>query len=231
MTLIVAAEGSDFVILGSDSLGTYGGYGDTTVCVETIKWYEVAKHVAILSAGDGDLNNALINGFKDTLNPRDDGVTPITNKFIEFCRQSFQHTKNFHFEGGAFPGCFFIIAGLDKRGNKYTIPNTYVTRSYDDFMLRSDNLGYKLGGITMLARYLFKKYYHDAKSSVDSLASLVTGSLNDIIKVARDGGVGEPISLLKIDESGIFEFRDRGIENYILSWNSYTNWRSVSGVR
>ena len=95
MTLIIAAESKNCIIVGCDGRGTYGR--ETKVCVQSNKWFPVSKHVIILSAGDGDLNHSIITQFIDKIKG-EDGITNITNKFIDFCRSIFEHTKNFHFE-------------------------------------------------------------------------------------------------------------------------------------
>ena len=78
----------------------------------------------------------------------------------------------------------------------------------------------------MIARYLFKKYY---KKTMDAneIASIVTGTLHDVIKIARDGEVGYPIVIAKVDEEGIIEFDDAAIDLFETNWRSYTNWKGL----
>lgn len=228
MTLIIATEGDSFVIVCSDSLGTYGGLSGTNVCVESRKYFKITNHVVILIAGEGDVSYQLIEDFKQSLHGRTiDGATNIAKEFINFGRQKFENLKNFPIPNpdSLFPGCVFIIAGLDKQDDVYKIPKSYVTMSYDNFLLRGDNLGYKIEGKPMIARYLFKKYYK-SDMSVDDLASLSIGTLYDVSEVANDGAVGgeiEEIKLAKITSEGITLFKEQEKENFKTQWIERTH--------
>ncbi|GAG41071.1 unnamed protein product, partial [marine sediment metagenome] len=137
MTLIIAAEGKDFVLLGSDSKATYdGNSGD--VAVEANKCFEISKHVAILCADDGDIGHALIKRFKSVLPSKEDGCTNVTDCFIKFCRKDMAHIT----VCGEYliPKTTFIIAGLDKKGREFCEPATYVVNTHDFFNLRSDDV-------------------------------------------------------------------------------------------
>jgi len=218
MTLIIAAEGIDFIIAGSDSLGTFGGDSGTNVCEESDKCFQVSDHVSILISGDGDIAYQIIEEFKKSINGQNiDGVSNITKKFIEFGRENINHLKNLPLPSECFPSCTFIIAGLDEEGGIYKTPKTYITCSYDNFILRGDALGYKIGGKPMIARYLFRKYY-EKDMSADDLASLVMGALYDVSEIARDGGVGGDLNIIKIGSDGIISFDDHARETFKIRW-------------
>lgn len=230
MTLIIAAEGKDFIIVGSDSLGTYGGKSGTNVGVNSNKLFNVSNHVVILTADNGEIGHHLIEKFKHTKNKKIDGVTNIANIFIRFCRKEFEHLKNFPISNDDFPGCVFIIAGLDKQKTHYCIPKYYVTMSYNDFMLGNDELGYTIQGKPMIARYLFKKYYEDPLTKerlilANDIATLVYGALYDVSEVAEDGGIGGDIKLAKIVPEGIRPFTESEKNNFKIEWINKTSFK------
>ncbi len=78
---------------------------------------------------------SLIEQFKQEMGSIE-GVTQIANRFSEFCKGVFECTKNFHFDEGTFPLCYFIIAGLDEDEGIYKKPKSYTTTSGDNFLLR-----------------------------------------------------------------------------------------------
>lgn len=226
MTLIIGAEGQDFVIAGADSLGTYES-GGGSVCVNSIKYFKVSNHVVILLAGWGDIGHQLISNFIEEIRRLNiDGATNILNKFVDFGRENFDHLRSMPID--SLPACAFIIVGLDKEGRKYKIPKSYVVRSHYNFMVGSDNLGYKIDGRPVIARYIFKKYYDSIdKSSTEDLATLVMGTLYDVGEVANDGAVGgeiQDIKLAKITSSGITLFTVQEKEEFKSKWVSHTTF-------
>jgi len=74
MTLIIAAQGKDFLILGADSRGTIEDIAKNRLQVNLMtKLYEITNRTGVLVAGAGDQAIYLIEKFKKQIsNPNED---------------------------------------------------------------------------------------------------------------------------------------------------------------
>jgi len=126
VTLVIAASGLDFMVLGADSRGTIQDESGNRVEINTVKKIiPVANHVAVLIYGQADESIYFAKRFK-FLNKTIDGVSRVAEKFAEFCRNEMQKVKDVPKHPDYFPMFGFIIAGLDpaKTGRGYTVPRS-----------------------------------------------------------------------------------------------------------
>src|SRR2546427_825384 len=114
MTLVLAASGPDYMVVGADSRGTVDA-GARAEINTMKKIIPVAKHVVILIYGSADESIYLVKRFK-FMNKGIDGVSKVAEKFAEFCREEAEKGKNIPILAEHFPIFGFIIAGLDNEG-------------------------------------------------------------------------------------------------------------------
>ncbi len=218
MTLIIAAEGKNFVVLGADSRATIEEtVGGTRVAINFMnKITQLSDHVAVLLAGDAEVADRLVEKFKLSLNGRDDGVSKIAEKLTDFCREDAKELSQIPTHPDYFPNFGFIIAGLDRVQGKYVLPRCYVLDSLSGFRLGLAR-GFALDGKRMIAYYIFAKEF-DYGMEFDALCKLVAKAINDTIGI--DGDVGGRIRMARIDSTGFTPIPSQDIhDHYIVSWD------------
>jgi 20S proteasome alpha/beta subunit len=216
MTLIIAAEGKDFVILGADSRATIES-GRTRVEINFMeKIVPVSEHVAVLLAGEAEVADRLVERFKLSLRKKDDGVSNIADKLTRFCIKDALRLAGVPVHPEYFPDFGFIIAGLDKRREQYKIPRTYTLDSLTGFRLGLSRR-FAIDGKRMIAYYLFAKEFEQGMNR-DDVCALVAKALNDTLSI--DGDVGGKIRMAQIDPRGFEPIPETEIQNdYIVPWD------------
>ncbi len=219
MTLVIAAQGRDFVVLGTDSRGTLQELGGTRVEINiVVKLVPIAKHVAILLYGEAQLANYLIEKFRSTLKRQTFGVREIAEKVANICREETKKVKDVQAHPRYFPNFGFVIAGLNKSGEKYNVPRCYSLRSATGFRLGSYTEGFAIEGKPIIALYMFAKNYR-SDMQVDELCGLVAQALYDTMRI--DGDVGGEIKMAIIDSAGLRELDSRDIRrDLIREWGT-----------
>jgi 20S proteasome alpha/beta subunit len=212
MTLVVAAPGSDFVILGADSRGTIQDQGGTRVEINIVKkLIPVSDRVAIMVYGAANESIHLVERFQSSHQDRSSGVTEIANDFAAFCRDEARLLADVPREYN--PSFGFVIAGLDKQGRRY-VPRAHSLRSGNGYWLGSYP-HYAVEGKPMIALYLFTTYYREGMT-FEELCKLVAVVLNETRKI--DGDVGGRLRMAAIDMDGFREISNQDIRGYIREW-------------
>lgn len=213
MTLVIAAQGTDFLILGADSRGTLEEPGGSRVELNIFeKLVPLNKHVSAMMYGDGDVARYLVEEYKRTISNKSIGVSQITKEFSALCRKELREIPPVSRHN--VPGFGYVIAGLDKRGAKYSIPRCLGMTSQDGFWLRSYEK-FAIEGKPLIANYLFAKRFKDAMS-VDDLTRLVAQALYDTVNI--DGDVGGKITLAIIASDGTRTVPQEDLKLLIDSW-------------
>ena len=216
MTLVIAASGQNFMVLGADSRATIQDESGNRVEINTVKKIiPVAKHVAVLIYGEADESIYFVKRFK-FLNKSIDGVSKVAEKFAEFCRKEMQKVKDVPKHPQYFPMFGFIIAGLDpaKTGRGYSIPRSYTLKSYNGFMLgRPDPVAH--GGKPFIALYHYNQLYNEEMSK-DELVQYVAQCIYDTMAV--DGDVGGRIRISIIDSDGMIDRPYQYVRRGIRQW-------------
>jgi len=212
MTLVVAAPSRNFLVLGADSRGTVQDSGGARVEMNQMKKIvPLAKHVAVLLYGAADQGVYLARKFLPA-NRNIDGVTKAAEKFADFCRDEIRKVSDVPRQ--YFPLFGFIVAGLDRRGNSYSIPACYRFDSASGCMLGSPD-PYAIAGKPFIAQYLFEQRYAE-NMGVDELCALVAQCIYDTICV--DGDVGGRIRVAIVDEVGFRERPFKHVKASIKQW-------------
>ena len=213
MTLVIAAQGEDFIIIGADSRGTFSDIAQNRIELNTVnKIFQISDHVCILLYGDSTIPDYLVHHFIDNRNVKNKYVEVIAEDFATFCRSEARKindvSRSKHLSYG------FVITGLNKKGSKF-IPNSYPIHSDTGFQMGSYPNGFAVEGKTFLGLYKFAKHYEE-NMTVDELSKLVAQIIYDTTKI--DGDVGGKIRIGRIDKSGFVEHTEDIVESLIEEW-------------
>ncbi len=215
MTLIIAALGKDFVVLGCDSRGTIADHVGTRVGLDTQqKLVKITNKVGILLVGDACQASYFIERYKQSLNHKLKHVTEIAEDFAQFCRGEARITVDL--PPADYLSFGFLVAGIDETEDQ-TIPKCFSLKSRTGFRLGLYTQGFGIDGKPFIADYMFAKNY-SKKMNVDELVQLVVDALYDTIQI--DGDVGGEIKLTIIDNSGMRTLSQDDIEEKIQQWNT-----------
>jgi 20S proteasome alpha/beta subunit len=214
VTLVLAASGPDFIVVGADSRGTVDAGARSEINTMN-KIVPVARHVVILFYGAADEALYLVKRFK-YMYKNIDGVSDVAEKFAEFCRDEARKVADVPRHPDDIPRFGFIIAGLDRegKGRVYKVPRSYSMRSTNGFMLgRPDPLGF--GGKPFVALYLFSQRFGECKSR-DDICEFVAQCIYDTMSV--DGDVGGKIRISIIDSGGIINRPEASVRKGLRQW-------------
>ena len=221
-TLIVAVEGKNYVVMGSECLSTLS-YGSGTqlnvgITRNVEKIHQLSDHVAVLISGDSDIGENLIQEFcrwrQNSGQRRIDWVTRVANQFSTWCKENFID-RFLNVSLGDLPPIRFLVVGLNKRGLGFS-PKIYKLDSWRGFYPGLSTLGFDSGGISFLADYLFKKLYEEdiTLDEIDKLLSLVAFVIRETINSGQ-AHVGGDIKLAYIDSTGFHKLHPNETSTYL----------------
>jgi len=215
MTLVVAANGEDFIVLCSDSRGTkVDNAGNRTQVNNVVKLYKITERTGILLFGTTDQAVYLLQKFQKAITNKQEGVTKIAEKFSKFCFKEYE--KFYNLSGFEVPFFGFIIAGLDKEGSKF-IPKSYNFGSYNAFLMGASPLNYTTNGKNNIADYLLIKHYQD-NMNLDDLCGLIGYVFQETKEI--DGDVGGDLQMAIINVIGFRKTKTQDIEKFVTGFES-----------
>ena len=203
MTLTIALQGIDCVVLGCDSRGTFGEPRGAQAIIDVmIKASVLAPHVGVLMGGAGELGDALTEEFVTShQNTNYDGVTEVMRQFRSHLAQKWnEYFATVPFEHR--PPCIFTVGGLDPVGDKFTVPVIYTLPSVFGFAPSLHRYGFACGGVPVYATYILNRRYNRT-SSPEALAGLVAFAIQET--ASQDQRVGGPIKVSIVKPQGITE--------------------------
>lgn len=213
MTLIVAAHGSDFVLLCSDSRGTkVDNAGNRTQVNFVVKLYKITERAGILLFGVTDQAVYLLKKFQKTITNKKENVTKIAEKFSNFCIKEYEKLDRVPVVKMPFFG--FIIAGLDKEGLKF-IPRSYNFTSYQGFVMGESSLNFSTNGKNNIADYLLIKHYQN-NMNLNDLCGLIGYTFRETIDI--DGDVGGDLQMGIINDVEFRKVAPRDIDAFVKKW-------------
>lgn len=225
MTLIVAVEGKDFVVLGADSEGSRGDvYGTRVDNITAEKLIQLTKYSCALIAGDPEIGIQLIEEFKSQLRNTDSwDTTKVVKEFSKFCKKEILHISDtISPSDDDFPDVTYIVAGLDKKRRKY-IPKINILRSGNLFFAgREKDKAAK--GKPMIAYYILDKKYNK-ESSQDDLCFLIGEVISETIRI--DGDVGGKIRMAVIDKKGFRDIADSVVDDFTKNKEDYMREKEI----
>jgi 20S proteasome alpha/beta subunit len=213
MTLVIAAPGPGFLVLGADSRGTLEDAGGSRIELNIFeKLVVLDEHVSVLMYGDGEAARYLVEEFKRSIGKTPIEVSKVGKRFADFCRKELRAVPPV--SRNSMPGFGYVIAGLDKKDKVYSVPRCLGMVSQDGFWLRSYQK-FAIEGKPLIANYLFAKQFKD-NMSVNDLTQLVAQALYDTINI--DGDVGGRITLAIIASEGTRVLPPEDLESLIDPW-------------
>ncbi len=212
MTLVIAAPGTNFILLGADSRAVIQDVAGNRVQINTVKkLIHVSKYVAMLVYGESEVAVQLLEKYKLNMEADIEGASDVAESFAEFCGEEFK--KVMWVPKAGLPIFGFLVAGLNKGGGEYKIPCIYNIISTNGFMPGICR-PFAIKGKPIIALYNFAKKY-DENMSVEEISYLVAQSIYDTIEI--DGDVGGKIRMAIITPKiGFREISD--VEKYIERW-------------
>lgn len=212
MTLTIALQGLDCVVLGSDSRGTFGDGGATAIIDVMVKSSILAPHVGVLMGGAGELGDALTTEFVDSSQGQVlDGATEVMKRFRAHLAQRWnEYFANVPFQNR--PLCMFALGGLDPHDDAYEVPKIYTLASQFGFAPGLHRYGFACVGIPVYATYILNRRY-DKTASAEALAGLVAFAIKET--ASQDQRVGGPIRVTMIKPEGAKELNADEIEELL----------------
>lgn len=209
MTLVSAAQGKDFVIVGADSRGTFGHPEVAFSSYDVMeKIVPLTPHVVALTYGVGEVGDNLLDEFRRSVSQGIDGVSEIVRQLQTFCSSRWnQWFANVPFQFR--PTVAYIVAGLDKDDERYCIPRIYSLDSRMGFAPAIHRYGWAHGGIPMFAIYIFGRKYKE-NMSADELIGLVAYAITET--ATQDMRVGGKVKMMKISSDGIHILSEKEIQ-------------------
>lgn len=214
MTLVIAAPGKDFVILGADSRGVIDvGSGRAEINVYK-KIIQVTKYASIQIFGSSEVGNQLVEKYKEQISPKLLNVNSVAEDFCKFCQEEERAIANVPRDPD-YPISFgFLVSGLKIKSGNVT-PLIYTLQNLTGFRLGLCK-PYAIRGKPLIAHYLFAKNYVD-EMTINDLCELVAQSIYDTMQI--DGDVGGQIRMSIIDVDGTREIPDSDVSTYVETWD------------
>jgi len=210
MTLLVALEGRDGLVLSADSRGTFGDPRDVTAQNDAMKKAHIlAPHVAVLQAGSGEVGAVIVQRLAAELAGTNmDGATPVMSALRERARNDYSEwfpsvppigAPALVASGQApvRPNLAFIVAGYETGGEHGEGPKIFQLGRHSDFSPMLHDYGFAVAGVPQYALYLLNRLY-ERDRSVEELTAVYT-----ITETAsQDGKVGGPVNVITVTPDG-----------------------------
>lgn len=220
MTLIVALEGKDGLVLASDSRGTIGDpRGLTAVNDFQRKLFRLSKWSGMAVYGSSELAAFLIDKLNQEFKQSDEqGIDEIFTRTQQLAKE--QYSNWFGSRTWVSPqplvdqrpmfGC--ILAGYTKEH----IQRIYLLNSQLDFAPQLCPSGYMLAGIPQYATYLLHRLY-DRQMMVLNLRALAAYLIAET--ASQDPKVGGPIRIASITSANGYEELEESLIKEIIKRN------------
>jgi len=200
-TLVIGAQGNNFVVLGADSKGTLGDFLGPIVIGSSRarKLTIISEHVVTAIYGVAEFGENLLRQFQDAKETDTDGVTNVLESLRVFCRDKWREWfRDVDVERQPFLG--FMVAGLDKnQSGQYEIPRIYSIENALDFAPALHPYGYACRGIFPLATFIMDEKYRE-DMSVDEMSELVESTISRVAQTDPRIGLPVRMALVTADE-------------------------------
>ncbi len=219
MTLIVALEGKDGLVLAADSRGTIGDpRGLTAVNDIQHKLFKLTNHCGIAISGSSELAARLIDQLKPQLAAKTN-VDDILSLVSSFCKTQYQQW----FGNRPWvsptpvvdqrPTVAFIVCGYTNGQSMNSQSRIYILTSVLDFVPQLCQSGFMMAGIPQYATYLIHRLY-DRSMNIKSLQSLAAYLITET--ATQDPKVGGPVRIATITpNSGYGELSEEAIQSIV----------------
>jgi 20S proteasome alpha/beta subunit len=195
MSLVVALEARDGLVLAGDTRGTVGDpRGLTAIRDAHRKIFPLGSHCAVGAVGSAELASSLLDRMNERLAAT--GHTYIDD-VLAFVRSEFRKAFNDWFQQFPVdkrPPVIFSVVGYRKDPTEKLTPLIYLLQSPTDFAPMLCDYGTCLIGVPQYATYLTHRYYDRmmTKENAASLAAyLITETASQDPKVGGRIHIGE----------------------------------------
>lgn len=226
MTLILALQGADGIVMAADSRGTFGDPRAVTAQNDSIlKVHQLSKYAGVLIAGDGGIATTLLSSWPQDINAAV-GVTEVMVNFRNLVRQRimdwFQYftIQPTNPTMPVRPTLTFILAGYDPQPNGTGVPAIFALPGFTDFAPAKLDYGFALDGVGQYALYLLNRLYRKDRP-IQELENLAAYSITET--ASQDGKVGGPVRMATITpQEGYRQLTDDVVDGIINS-NAHRN--------
>jgi len=215
MTLVIALEAKDGIIMAGDTRGTIGDpRGLTAISDVHKKIFELTRFCGIGISGSSELGTALLDGIQKKLS---DSKVVFVGEAMSQTRLHVRAIYNDWFSQFPIdkrPVLLLTIAGCDKIEER-RVPKIYLLNSQLDYAPMLFDKGICMIGIPQYATYLANRYY-DRSMSKENVAALAEFLIAET--ASQDPKVGGPISIAiispangyrELDEKELAQIRQR----------------------
>lgn len=195
MSLAVALEGRDGVVLAADSRGTIGDpRGLTAINDQHEKLFRLSDYVGVAISGASEVGRELVRMAQSQIveaKACDMRMEGVVSNFRKLARMAYDDWFAKIEDIGNRPNTHVVLAGI----NDDKAPRIVLLPSQLDFAPTAAAAGFMMAGIPQYATYLVHRFY-DGGQDVRSLANL---AIYLIVETAsQDPKVGGPIRVATI---------------------------------
>lgn len=195
MSLIVALQGKDGLVIAADSRGTIGDpRGLTAINDSQVKLFELSKFCGIGISGASEFAAKVIDDLHQQLS---DNKKVYADDIMDDTRLLVRRLYDDWFEKMPLekrPAMTLTVVGYHKEGSEKK-PRTYLLASHSDFAPHLFPKGNCLAGIPQYAVYLMHRFY-DPEMKVNNLVRLAAYLISET--ATQDPKVGGPVRVAKI---------------------------------
>ena len=210
MSLVVALEARDGLVLAGDTRGTVGDpRGLTAISDVHRKIFPLCSYCAVGMVGASELGSALLDQMRQRI--EGEGHKYISD-VLPYVRQQFRDSFNDWFQQFPVdkrPVVVFTVLGYREEDGKF-VPKIYMLNNQLDFAPQLVTHGTCLIGVPQYATYLTNRYY-DRMMSKENAESLAVYLISET--ASQDPKVGGPIHMAEITPKGGYtELTDQQIK-------------------
>jgi 20S proteasome alpha/beta subunit len=235
MSLAIAIQTREGIVIASDSRGTFGDPRSVTGANDTIrKVYGLTKYTAIAIAGANEIGATLLDKLIPQIKNRHlEGIDDVLQVTYQFFRDQYNEwfpnlppmpsPQAPHLQR---PGLVAILSGYRISDNKPDQPMIFTIMSQLGFVPCLSNYGFAIIGVPQYAIYLLNRLY----SQDMSLRSAIELAAYCISETAtQDGKVGGPVQIAEITITKGFRAYQREEIERIVEENKKQN-QSLRGL-
>ena len=213
MTLVIAAKGADFVVLGADTRGTTLDPSGNRVEINSFrKISSVNTRVAVLLHGEASAANYLLDQLRAERSIDRLGVSQVAQKLYKLGTAQMRETPPSAWK--LMPQFGLIVAGVDRPPRHVAVPKCLGLSTSDGFWPHSYD-HFAIRGKPLIANYLFAQRYKE-DLVVNAMTELVAQALYDTMNV--DGDVGGDMDVMIIDGEGSRTLLKEDLPDLITAW-------------
>ena len=209
MTLVVALQASDAIVLAGDNRGTFGDpRGFMAVSDVRRKVFRLSHYCGVGIAGPPDLASNLLKNVEEQLEAKN---LVYADDITLFLRDSFRAQYNDWFQQFPIrdrPLMAAVICGYEQSfSGDNLVPRIYTISSEHDYATMLCDQGFCLLGLPLFPTYLVNRLY-DMSATRDRVVALAEYMIAET--GTQDPKVGGPVSIAVISPDGGFRELDEG---------------------